>query len=432
MIGSRQGRRFRLLALFGVLAAAVLALTACGSSSSDSSSSAGGTTASSGGGSNEGSSTASSEGEGPFSVLAIMAQTGPFELPGNEELVGFEAAANVINSEGGILGHEVKLTVRDDQAEGNKAVSIAQEEVGTEPEKYNLIIPGISGSDAIPLAAQLASNPTLQITTASETELEEFEKYPNLYSSLNSFRANSEGVMEELEKEGIKKFAFIGGEAPSAESSLHFIEEAAEEHGITMTGSVLVPEENPDATPQMQKVLATHPEALVSGAFTLAAPAITKARKKLAPTMPWFVDTFFDAINFGEFAKPSELNDMYMQSFPFLIKGDPTQKEPWYETFNTATKKLEPKPKLALISQVVSYNALMIARAAAEKAESIEGPKMAEVMSEITQASEVEGFVGTEDTGIFGPEQHGIDIKGKNLVFTNAGVQEDGLLVPNK
>ena len=59
-----------------------------------------------------------------------MPKSGAFAVAGDEELDGFEAAVNVINAQGGILGHKVQLTVLDDpQDVGATAVAQAQQQL---------------------------------------------------------------------------------------------------------------------------------------------------------------------------------------------------------------------------------------------------------------------------------------------------------------
>jgi len=62
----------------------------------------------------------------PFRVLFIDGLSGGFAPIGNGNLAGMNAAVSVINSEGGILGHKVELTSKDDQASPQDAVNILQ------------------------------------------------------------------------------------------------------------------------------------------------------------------------------------------------------------------------------------------------------------------------------------------------------------------
>jgi branched-chain amino acid transport system substrate-binding protein len=415
VLGSHGVRRARRLVLLLAALAAGVAVVGCGSGGS------GGTNASS---------TTSSKPGTPFKVLVIWPRSGPAEAPGTEELNGLQSAVNVINGEGGILGHKVQLKVVDDAADGTKAVTAAQKELASGA-KYNLIIPGIAGSDAVPLAAALAKNPTLQVSTASEDALNDPAKYPNLYMTGTGFAANEEGMAAEMKADGVKKIGIIAGDDPSGHNAVAALQKAAATAGIKVTTTVLVPDTAVDATPQMQKVLASHPDAIASGAFSTATPAIVKARAKLAVSTPLYGDAFFSAANLGAIAKPPELKGIKVQSFPYLVAGNAAQQTPEYKAFAAQMAKLQPHPPISLIAGIVAYNALMVTRGAANKAKSVDGATLAKTLSSISNASEVPGFVGAKDTGIFTPTQHILQVTGKNFIFVKAGPQVDGILHPS-
>ncbi len=99
----------------GVMA---LVLVACGSSSSSSSSTSdGGTSSASGGGS-------SSASKSPYVIGSIVSETGPFGSSDAAGAQGVKDWANYVNSHGGINGHHVELTVKDDQ--GNPSVALSE------------------------------------------------------------------------------------------------------------------------------------------------------------------------------------------------------------------------------------------------------------------------------------------------------------------
>jgi branched-chain amino acid transport system substrate-binding protein len=95
----------RALGICGALMAVVLVAAACGSSSSSKS-----TSSSSGGGASSG---GSSSAQGPIKLGNISDMTGPVPLPYGVQ--GANAFFKKINSQGGIDGRKVVLTVEDDQ-----------------------------------------------------------------------------------------------------------------------------------------------------------------------------------------------------------------------------------------------------------------------------------------------------------------------------
>jgi branched-chain amino acid transport system substrate-binding protein len=336
----------------------------------------------------------------------------------------------VINADGGILGHKVEITVNNDQNTGTTAVSQAQQALASGT-KYSLIIPGIDGADAIPVAAVLAHTPVLQITPAGESALNQPSKYPYLFMALNNFPANEQSVASELKAKGISKVAFITGADPSGQNAEQAFDIAAKANGITVTANVLVPDTAVDAKPQLQQALASGPQALVTGAFTLAEPVILATRAQLGNTLPWYLDAFAAAFPLEiPFKQPAQMHGLVLQQFPYLVKGSPQQRTPWWTKFSTAFLKEDPKPLINQIAGVVSYNALMLARAAAVKAGSIDGAAMAKALEQISAASQVPDFVGDPSTGIFSATNHQLDAHPSNFGFFSAGPTLGGLLQP--
>jgi branched-chain amino acid transport system substrate-binding protein len=399
--------------LVGILAAtaAALVLGACGGDDDSS-----------------GEASAASDGE-PFKVLMIAPTSGPQKVAGDMEVAGAEAAVAQVNEEGGILGHKVTLTVEDDGGDGNRAVSVAQEELAAGDE-YNMVIPGITAVDAPPLAAALAAKPILQITTASENVLSDPDKYPNLYSSSSTFRSNAAATVEQLEKDGITKAAFISGDAENAHDTAKDLKELAGDAGIEVAADVYVPTDAPDATPQMQQALASNPEALVSGSFTLATGAIVTAASKLAPDVPFYGDPFFSSADLSGFVGADQLAKLNLATFPYLVKDSTGQDTPEYRAFAAQVAKLVSKPAISLHAAVVSYNAIMLGRAAAQKADAIDGAAMAKSMAEVGTIGDAPGFVGPEGAALFSPDEHITQLTGDDFVWVKGGPVVNGVMEP--
>lgn len=364
----------------------------------------------------------------PFRVLGFFGTSGTFAVPAGEELDGLKAAASVINAQGGILHHRVVITVENDQNTGTTAVSEAQQVLASGT-AYNMIVPGIDGADAIPLAAVLARTPSLQISPAAESALNQPQKYPNLFMSLNNFPANEQSVVAELKKKHITKIAFISGDDPSGINAQQALSNAARAAGITVTASVLVPDTATDAKSQLQQALASNPQAIVTGAYTGATPTIMLARAQLGSVVPFYTDAFSAALPLQLFFKtPAELGSVVVQQFPYLVDRSSQQHTSWWRAFFGAFHPLDPQPALNLIAGSTPYNALMLARAAAVKAGSIKGPAMAKALATITTAAAVPGFVGAPDTELFSARNHQMAVGQAQFAFYKGGPTVNGLL----
>ncbi len=104
----------------------------------------------------------------PFKVLLVVPKSGPLGFVGGIAENGTKAAANVINSQGGILGSKVEVKTVDDAGQGAKAVAAALQE--TSATKYNLIHCGNFGDDGLPCSAAIKGQNVLQIPLISEKQ----------------------------------------------------------------------------------------------------------------------------------------------------------------------------------------------------------------------------------------------------------------------
>jgi ABC-type branched-subunit amino acid transport system substrate-binding protein len=375
-----------------------------------------------------GTSSAAANKQSPYRVLAILPTSGRLGFVGLLEAHAIAAAAHVINKQGGILKHLVELKVVDDGGDGNKAVSVLQQELASGT-KYNLIIGGAFGSDAVPLAAALASNPALQIPMAAETVLNDPKKYPNLFIPGAGFSANANGVMVQLKKDNITKIAIVGGDNPTGHNGADALEASAKSAGITVTANVFVPATSVDATPQLQQAQSSGPQALVISGFTPANPAIIKSRTKLGWNVPVYMDGFAAAINMGPFTTTADRKGIKLEVFPFFVKGDASQTAPAFAAFLKNVYRYDPHPALSVYASMVAYDGLMLARGAAIKAKSIEGPAVSKAMNTITDSSQAPGFVGGKK--LYTSTNHFWGTAGSDFHFVQAGPLVDGLVVPD-
>jgi branched-chain amino acid transport system substrate-binding protein len=400
--------------LFALVAAAVLSVSvaACGDDEDDGN---GGSTAS-----------AASDGS-PFKVLAILPASGPVAAVGQLEIEGMNAAKNVVNADGGILGHPVEIEVADSAGDGDKAVSIVQEKATSG--EYDLIVAGALGLDAVPLAPALAGVQSLQITNAGEDVLNDPEKYPNLFISASGFGPNAEGTVAQLQEDGIGSVSLVAGDSTTGRNATETMKSQAEAAGIEVNDVVLVPETATDATPQMQKVADSNPEAIVMSGFTPATGPVIAARTKLGLTdVPTYCDSFCAAAPFQDFTKKADRENLFLQSHPWLVEGNAAQDAPEFQDFLTEVRKLNAKPPLPYNVQAVGYNDIILARAAAEAADSIEGPAMVEALAKLTDKSQAPGWF--QSAKIYTPDSRLIAATGDDFVYSPAGIWEKGLLQP--
>lgn len=421
MTGQQQDVHWSRPMLRGAVAlamAAVLALaaTACGDDDDSSSSSGGGAS----------SETAASASKEPFKVLAVLPMSGPLAAVGKSEEVGFKAATKVINDEGGILGHPVEVKVVDSGGAGPKAVSLAIEE--SRKEDYNQISCGSFGDDALPCADAIAKTPSLQIPLAAESRLNDPKAKPYTFMPGNLFDPAEQALAEHMKAKGVQKVAIVVGDNTTGRLASEILKKACEAAGLTVTGSTFVPVTAKDATPQLQKAQASNPDAIAITGFTPANGPILAARTKLGWDVPVYGDVYFAAFNLALIAKPAQMKGITLEAYPWMVKGNAATETPEFKAFWSNVLALEPHPVLSDIANLVSYSPLMLARAAAEKAKSVDGPKMAEAMGGVAEGAQVKGFIGPKL--LYTPTQHVYRATPDDFTFVPAGPTVDGILVP--
>lgn len=407
-------RTTRPLVLVTALVAAAALLAGCGSSSSTSSSQASSSTS------------GSAKPAGTFNVLAILPKSGALAAIGQEQAAGLQAAVTVVNHAGGVLGHRVVLTVADDGGTGTMAISALQGAMASGT-KFNLIIPGAFGAEAIPLAAALAKTPILQISPGSESSLTSVTKYPYHFTTTTGYGPNTSTIIAKLKHDGVQRVTEVVGADPSGLDGAASMAQSAAAAGIKLT-TVSVPDTSVDATAEMQKAEASNPQALTMDGFTPANPAIIKARAELGVKTPFYLDVGAGAVNFAQFSKPAQWAGLKVETFPFLVQGQPATQTPAYSSFLAAFKKLDPAPVATIYAPITTWEAMMLARAAAIKANSIDGPAMVTAMNHVTDASMVPDWIGPRK--VYLPTDHTPRVAAGDFIFVNPGPMIDGLMVP--
>lgn len=360
----------------------------------------------------------------PFRVLFVGPLSGPLAVVGTSEAAGFDAAAKVVNAEGGILGHQVEVTKLDDGGDGTKGIALLEEALADD--EYHLISAGAGAYDAVAMAAVLADNPTLQIPLAAESVLNDPDTYPNLYIMGGGFGPQTVGVMEKLKADGITKVAILYGDnVPDGAKAL---EDAADEVGLEVTATVGVPAAATDATPQVQQAMASGPEAIAISGFSPALVPILKARTKLELDVPVYLDPFAAAANLGPTTTPEDRAGVHMEVFPFLVKDGADASDEAWQAFAEAIPEFLPEPLISLYAPLVAWDAVMLARAAAVKAGTISGQEVPDALGTIELAADAPGFIGGEKLYVAG--DHFWQLAPSDYIWVDAGPSEGGLIVP--
>lgn len=420
----------RLLWLAAVSFAAVMmvaVVAGCGSSggSSSSESSSGGSTEESGSTTAAGSGEESGSGE-PFKVVELAPLSGELQPLGEAQLAGAEAAQEVINAEGGILGREVEFEAIDDAGTSAQAVSQAQAIVSS-GEHPDLVLPGSTSGETIPILPIFTAAKIWQIGWATSPLANDPEKYPNYFGNSQNGTEEAKSLLAYLEEKGWSKVAAIYPNNELGKTALEEFEAIAEPAGIEIT-SELVDPESLDVTPALTKLRNSNPQALIAGgAIGPIAGVILKTKTKLGWEIPTIGDASFAANNFGELVPPQDLKGLVLQLVDFEVLGNPAQKTPAFKKFQKALLKRVPEPPFALSSYAISWGSFALADAAATKAGTTELDAVTEAL-ESMKVEEAPLWFQTKQLN-FSPTNHYPDYS-EDLIFVPAGPRKLGSVAP--
>jgi ABC-type branched-subunit amino acid transport system substrate-binding protein len=315
----------------------------------------------------------------------------------------------------------------DDAGSGAQSTALALEELNKST--YDMVLCGINSTDAVPCTAAIGKRKILQISVAGEDSLSDPVKSPSVFNTLNRFHPQTDAAVLRLKKDKKTKVVLIAGNNAAGQAGASAFQESAKKGKITITDTIFVPLGTADATPQLQKAMSSGAQAMVMTAFTPVNIAILRARAKLGWNANAYLDQSASAFNYSTALTPDERKGVFASAYPATIKGDKSHKTKEVKRFLGNVKVYDPKPQFAIIAHMVTYNAIMVTRAAALKAKSTNPGKMISAMKKVKRAKDVPYGVGL--TRYYSNKAfHAPDTPPSLFKWFKLGSVEDGLQVP--
>ena len=412
----RFSRAFRPAATVAAFCALAAALSACGSSSPSSS-------AASNGASNAASTSGTSSKSGtPFRALIVCPFSGATSVAGVAEWAGMQAAANVLNAKGGVLGHPVQIVKIDDGGSPATAVAKVSSALASGT-NYNAVVGGCFDQDALAIAPLLGRMTAPDFAPLSDASVQP-PKHASWFIGGTLTSTPEEAVAAAMKAKGITKFAIVTG--ASGTLGAQELQSAAKSNGMTVTSTNIVPDTAVDATSQFQAAIASHPQAIAMTNYTPAIGPILSARAKLDPTIPVYGDAYVGADNLAMLTSASGLKNIYVVTFPFLAVGNPAENTPEWKAFITADRKYNPKPLISVYADITGFDDVMAAAAGAAKAGTISGTGVDTAIGNLANTSDVPGFVG--NFSLYTPNDHSWHLTPSNYQTIAAGPWSGGLI----
>ncbi|MDA0633512.1 ABC transporter substrate-binding protein [Nonomuraea sp. MCN248] len=215
-------------------------------------------------------------GQDPIRIGLIVSLTGNYTPLGSEDKKAVELAVEQVNAQGGLLGRQVELVVRDDKTAPDQGI-VAYNQIKGQIDA--LIGPVFSNSAlAIEPLAQREKMPYLSLAPAVE-QVEPIKSYIFVTPALSSMYA--ERYLQYIQAQGIKTIAVAWDSKSAYSVSGHeSMVELAPKYGVTIAVDEAYETGTSDFSPLFQHVRDSEAEALVF--WGSGAPGVTAAKQYAA------------------------------------------------------------------------------------------------------------------------------------------------------
>ena len=334
-----------------------------------------------------------------FAQTIKIGVTGPFTGGSSSMGVsmrdGVRLAAKEINTTGGILGRQIELVERDDQADNARGITIAQELVNKEKIVADVGFINTGVALAAQRIYQEAKIPVFNNVATGTVVTRQFDKEPANYVFRNAARDEIQApmiVQEAIDKRGFKKVAILHDSTNYGELGKTDLLKALTAKGITPVAIEKFNIKDTDMTSQLLKAKEAGAEVILTYAIGPELAQIANGMAKLGWNKPMIGSWTLSMANFIDTAGKNGEGARMPQTF---IQEANTQKR---KAFIEAYLK-EFKPKNNRIDSPVSaaqgYDSVYLLAAAIRQAGTTDGEKIREALENLNE--KVAGIVTVYD-----------------------------------
>jgi ABC-type branched-subunit amino acid transport system substrate-binding protein len=235
--------------------------------------------------------TATGSGAAPIVICEDAAFSGAFAQIGSGSALGTAAYVKMINAEGGMSGHQVKIIQEDNQSEPATAASVARKCVTEEhanfvfgPEETS------TTSGAVPVLNSLKTVSIGWQSGWNDIGLSEADRHSYAFpGTANVFHENDLAAVQIL----VKKYHYtrvgvLETSAPGGLGNNTYLESIEGQYGFKVVGTQIMTPTATDDTPSVLALLADKPQIVISGLIP-GPDTITaiKALRAADPTIPF-------------------------------------------------------------------------------------------------------------------------------------------------
>jgi branched-chain amino acid transport system substrate-binding protein len=310
---------------------------------------------------------------------------------------GVRLAVSEVNKAGGVLGKQIQLVERDDEAKNERGVQIAQELINKEQVVATLGFINTGVSLASQRFYQEAKIPVFNNVATGSIVTQQFKapEYPDNYIFRNAAHDSIQAPMiveEAITRRGFKKVAILADSTNYGQLGREDLEKALSAKGVKAVAVEKFNVKDVDMTPQLLKAKEAGAEAILTYAIGPELAQIANGMTKLGWKVPMIGSWTLSMANFIDNAGPGGEGARMPQTF---IQEPNTMKrkafiDSYLKTFKPKNNRID-----SPVSAAQGYDSVYLLVAAIKQANSTEGPKIREALENLQ--AKVEGVVTTYD-----------------------------------
>jgi len=336
---------------------------------------------------------------------------------------GVKLAVAEINKAGGVMGRQLELVERDDEAKNERGVQIAQELINKE--KVVATVGFIN--TGVALAAQRfyqeAKIPVMNNVATGSLITQQFKDQPENYIFRNAANDSIQAPMiveEAIGKRHFKKVAILADSTNYGQLGRADLEKALDLKGVKPVAVEKFNIKDVDMTAQLLKAKEAGAEAILTYGIGPELAQIANGMTKLGWKVPMIGSWTLSMANFIDNAGPGGEGARMPQTF---VQEPTTPKRQsfiisYLKTFNPKNARID-----SPVSAAQGYDSIYLLAAAIKQAGSTDGPKIKAALEDLK--TPVEGVVTTYNKPFSAADHEAItanipvfgEVKGQRVVY---------------
>jgi branched-chain amino acid transport system substrate-binding protein len=343
---------------------------------------------------------------------------------------GVRLATDEINKAGGVLGRQLLLVERDDEAKNERGVQIAQELINKEKVVASVGYINTGVALASQRFYQEAKIPVMNNVATGSLVTHQFDDQPENYIFRNAAHDSIQAPMiveEAVQRRKYKKVAILADSTNYGQLGRADLEKALELKGIKAVAVEKFNVKDVDMTAQLLKAKEAGAEAVLTYAIGPELAQIANGMTKLGWKVPMIGSWTLSMANFIDNAGPGGEGARMPQTF---IQEPTTPKRQafiinYLKTFNPKNARID-----SPVSAAQGYDSVYLLAAAIKQAGATDGPKIKAALEDLK--TPVEGVVTTYNKPFSAKDHEAItanipvfgEVKGSRVVYAYSDDQK--------